>query len=359
MIYLTINGQEMTGTITSPIVCGQVNFVEIKTFFDSTWDGFDKAYQFSNNGGQPVEIVSNDDVIYLPYEASVKSGTVDISVTGTILDDDGLKVVKKVTANSLRFKVWDCNSVDDPNNVGEVTPTVVEQIRQIAEHAESVSNEMLRAKENGEFDGKNGESPMVKVERISNGAKITVTDVNGTTTAEVYDGEDEEGGGSGTGDGNPTGTVISFMGLTAPNGYLVCDGAELNIEEYSNLASHFETQFGTKNHFGGDGLTTFAVPDMRNEFIRGYHCGGEEQISGEIGVHQNGTSHTRVLLNGTKNQLIFYGDEIITTVDGDKAVSSSTSGHRIHSESYTATAQSTTAYIARPTNVAVLFCIKI
>lgn len=374
----------------------------------------------------------------------------------------------------------------------EIIATELAKVEKATENANKVAEDLIEAQENGEFNGKNGVSPMAKVERISNGAKITVTDVNGTTTAEVYDGEGTEvevptkvsqlendskfatesfvkneianaqlggdntdidlsgyatkddlakkvdkvtgkslvddneierlknvtnyddteikqdldnisqdlvdkankneipditgkqdklvsgtniktingenilgegniviqGGGSSDGGSNPTGTIISFMGMIAPNGYLICDGAELNISDYPNLANHFETQFGTKNHFGGDGSTTFAVPDMRNEFIRGYHCGGEEQISGEVGIHQNGTAHTRVLINGEKNYLIYYGNEVVSTVDGDKAVSSSTLGHRITSESYTATAPSTTAYTARPTNIAVLFCIK-
>lgn len=65
-------------------------------------------------------------------------------------------------------------------------------------------------------------------------------------------------------DGNPIGTIISYMGLTAPQDYLVCDGAEYNITDYSELARFFETQFGAANHFGGDGTTTFAVPNLQD-----------------------------------------------------------------------------------------------
>lgn len=63
-------------------------------------------------------------------------------------------------------------------------------------------------------------------------------------------------------DGNPIGSILSFLGLTPPKDYLVCDGSVLNIEDYPDLSTFFETQFGTKNHFGGDGETTFALPDM-------------------------------------------------------------------------------------------------
>lgn len=210
-------------------------------------------------------------------------------------------------------------------------------------------------------DGADGYSPIANVTQTATGAIITVTDKNGTTTATVYngkDGQDGTGGGSSGGGSNPTGTIISFMGLLAPDGYLICDGAELNISDYPNLASHFETQFGSKNHFGGDGSTTFAVPDMRNEFIRGYHCGGEEQLSGEIGIHQEGTSHTRMLINGGSNYLIFYGDEVVSAENADKGITLSDKGHKMTATSYSASAPSASAYTARPTNVAVLFCIK-
>ncbi|RKJ40216.1 tail fiber protein [Acutalibacter sp. 1XD8-33] len=90
------------------------------------------------------------------------------------------------------------------------------------------------------------------------------------------------------GDGNPVGAVISFLGLNAPQGYLVCDGGMHAIEDYPELAGFFESQFGTKNHFGGDGETSFAVPDMRNLFLRGYH-GDTEEVSAELGQRQEAT----------------------------------------------------------------------
>ncbi len=64
-------------------------------------------------------------------------------------------------------------------------------------------------------------------------------------------------------DGNPIGTVISFMGSAAPEDYLVCDGGVHNIAEYPDLAEFFQKQFGETNHFGGDGETNFAVPTVQ------------------------------------------------------------------------------------------------
>ena len=53
-----------------------------------------------------------------------------------------------------------------------------------------------------------------------------------------------------------------MMGSTAPTHYLKCDGTVYNISAYPVLAKYFETQFGSKNYFGGNGTTTFAVPNV-------------------------------------------------------------------------------------------------
>ena len=73
-------------------------------------------------------------------------------------------------------------------------------------------------------------------------------------------------------DGNPVGSVISFLGQTAPAGYLACDGAEHSVSEYPALADFFRQQFGAASHFGGDGETTFAVPDMQQSGSAVLYC---------------------------------------------------------------------------------------
>ena len=58
------------------------------------------------------------------------------------------------------------------------------------------------------------------------------------------------------------GSVYSYMGSFAPHGYLACDGSIYNINDYPRLANHINLHFGSYNFFGGDGTTTFAVPDL-------------------------------------------------------------------------------------------------
>lgn len=58
----------------------------------------------------------------------------------------------------------------------------------------------------------------------------------------------------------PTGTISQFAGETAPEGYLLCQGQELNITTYQKLFNVI------KNKFGGNGTTTFKLPDMNGKF---------------------------------------------------------------------------------------------
>ena len=66
----------------------------------------------------------------------------------------------------------------------------------------------------------------------------------------------------------PAGTVISYASSTAPTGYLKCNGAAISRSTYSSLFSGIGTVFGA-----GDGSTTFNVPDLRGEFVRGWDDG--------------------------------------------------------------------------------------
>lgn len=62
---------------------------------------------------------------------------------------------------------------------------------------------------------------------------------------------------------NLTGVVVPFAGLVAPSGWLLCDGKSYNIGEYQAL---FQV---IRNIYGGDGVTTFKVPDFRGKTFWG------------------------------------------------------------------------------------------
>ena len=63
----------------------------------------------------------------------------------------------------------------------------------------------------------------------------------------------------------PPGCFMWFCGSTAPNGWLECNGTTLQISQYPELYAAISTTYG------GDGVTTFALPDLTRDsglFIR-------------------------------------------------------------------------------------------
>jgi microcystin-dependent protein len=62
----------------------------------------------------------------------------------------------------------------------------------------------------------------------------------------------------------PPGTVISFAGSTAPEGWMLCDGAAISRTQYAALFAAIGTLWGV-----GDGSTTFNLPDLEGRFLRG------------------------------------------------------------------------------------------
>lgn len=62
---------------------------------------------------------------------------------------------------------------------------------------------------------------------------------------------------------NLTGVVVPFAGTVAPAGWLLCDGKTYNIGEYQRL---FQV---IGNTYGGDGISTFKVPDFRGKTFWG------------------------------------------------------------------------------------------
>lgn len=74
-----------------------------------------------------------------------------------------------------------------------------------------------------------------------------------------------------TQNGVPVGTIITSMLYAIPDGYLNCNGEVYSIADYPDLAAAFVTSFGKSNQFGGDGETTFAVPNLSDGPLYGTH----------------------------------------------------------------------------------------
>ena len=161
--------------------------------------------------------------------------------------------------------------------------------------------------------------------------------------------------------GTPVGEIISFMGNTVPENYLACDGSAYNITDYPDLANFFNEQFGAVNYFGGDGVTTFAVPDLRGEFLRGTGTAKRNTGTGlEVGKHQDGTKHSNVFPANT-NSLYAYK----TAANANQYVQNADVGVIATRQTYSINLPETACsgnglatFTSRPTNTSVMWCIK-
>jgi microcystin-dependent protein len=61
----------------------------------------------------------------------------------------------------------------------------------------------------------------------------------------------------------PSGTILPFGGDSAPAGYLLCDGTEVQRSMYPKLFAAVGSNFGAATAF------TFTLPDLRGRFLRG------------------------------------------------------------------------------------------
>lgn len=84
-----------------------------------------------------------------------------------------------------------------------------------------------------------------------------------------------------------TATVLPFAGATAPEGWLLCDGAAVSRATYAALFAKTGTAFGA-----GNGTTTFNLPDLRGEFVRGLDGGRGVDTGRTLGSKQKGTLQT-------------------------------------------------------------------
>jgi len=62
----------------------------------------------------------------------------------------------------------------------------------------------------------------------------------------------------------PAGLVVSYGGVSAPTGWLLCNGAEIDRTTYADLFTAIGVNYGV-----GNGSTTFALPDTTGRVIAG------------------------------------------------------------------------------------------
>lgn len=85
------------------------------------------------------------------------------------------------------------------------------------------------------------------------------------------------------------GEIKYFAFNTPPEGYLVCNGANVSRETYADLFAVIGTTFGS-----GDGSTTFALPNLIDKFTQGSTTVGTVKSAGLPNITGNlGSPNTR------------------------------------------------------------------
>ncbi|WP_338606855.1 phage tail protein [Pelagibacterium nitratireducens] len=183
------------------------------------------------------------------------------------------------------------------------------------------------------------------------------------------------------------GTITFFAGSTPPDGWLKANGATVSRSAYSDLFSRIGTTFGA-----GNGSTTFQIPDLRGEFIRGWDDGrgidggrglGSSQSDQNKSHEHTGSaesggahSHTGSTSTDSHNHTVpaaasdingqGQGRVYTTATTGNAWNRSTTSDSHSHSLSinsggahtHVLSIDSSGGNEARPRNIALLACIK-
>ena len=169
----------------------------------------------------------------------------------------------------------------------------------------------------------------------------------------------------------PPGMVSYFGNSSAPTGWLIANGAAISRTTYSDLFATIGTTYGA-----GDGSSTFNIPDLRGEFIRGWDGGrgidsGRGNTPRGFGTLQKGTAQSYNVPNnegaggsvgaGNDNNpesgWIAYQADYVPQSDYPDTASihnnsgPTNSGEWLNDEGWGGGAQ-------RPRNVALLICIK-
>ncbi|MCA3184633.1 phage tail protein [Cupriavidus sp.] len=147
------------------------------------------------------------------------------------------------------------------------------------------------------------------------------------------------------------GTVVYHAKNTAPGGFIKCNGGAVSRTTYADLFAEIGTTFGA-----GDGSTTFNLPELRGEFVRGWD-------------DSRGIDASRVFASAQIDALLDHahaasGGAFMLTDGGNNVQSGSGKLNISGSNNLTTGALSLagggtrTASENRPRNVALLACIK-
>ena len=165
----------------------------------------------------------------------------------------------------------------------------------------------------------------------------------------------------------PTGSVHMMATTTVPSGYLKCNGAAISRTTYADLFAIIGTAHGA-----GDGSSTFNVPDLRGEFVRGWDDSRGVDSGRNFGSSQSDQNaqhnHTATATSTVTDPGHFHDVPYSNSDSGDGVIEESGTGFSGVEPTNSATtgiSVSTSVSIAnsggseaRPRNIAMMYVIK-
>ena len=185
--------------------------------------------------------------------------------------------------------------------------------------------------------------------------------------------------------GVPSGAVFCIAVASVPSGYLECNGAAVNRTTYAALFAVIGTQYGS-----GNGSSTFNIPDLRGEFIRGFDNGKgtdsgrsiassqsdqnkqhNHSASGSVGDHRHAYAFAQASGGGVGNDFAGSGINSVTQSGGRLAELEQSGGNDGQDlRGFTANTDNTQPSLSvsvgndgggetRPRNIAMMYVIKV
>lgn len=157
--------------------------------------------------------------------------------------------------------------------------------------------------------------------------------------------------------GAPTGTIAYFSLASAPDGWIKANGATISRTTYDKLFTAIGTTYGA-----GDGSTTFVLPDLRGEFVRGLDDGRGVDTGRSLSTSQSDAIRNITGSVYTSHSLGLFADGGSGAIRRAGTIRGSTGGgggaYYAEGHDFDASRQVPTASENRPRNMALLACIK-
>ena len=165
----------------------------------------------------------------------------------------------------------------------------------------------------------------------------------------------------------PTGSVHMMATTTVPSGYLKCNGAAVSRTTFADLFAIVGTAHGA-----GDGSSTFELPDLRGEFVRGWDDSRGVDSGRNFGSAQSDQNkqhnHSASATSSVSDPGHFHNVPYSNSDSGDGVIEESGTGFSGVEPTNSATtgiSVSTSVSIgnsggneARPRNIAMMYVIK-